>query len=52
MKNSMKMERIHKFKQFYVKIFYFENKNNIISINLNQSNNYQSYSLKTNIQLV
>ena len=39
-KIAQKMEIIRNLQQFYVKMSYFENENIIISINLNQFNNY------------
>ena len=48
MKNSIK-KLIFKIIINLWKLFYFESKNNITSINLNKSNNYCLYSLKTKI---
>ena len=47
MKNSIKNRDNKQFLEVLYKKSYFENKDNIISINLNQSNIYCLYSLKT-----
>ena len=50
-KDYKKMEITRNLQQFYIKKSYFEIKNNVISINLNQSNNYCLYSFQKRFSL-
>ena len=50
-KDYKKMEITRDLQQFYIKKSYFEIKNNVISINLNQSNNYCLYSFQKRFSL-
>ena len=50
-KDYKKMEITRNLQQFYIKKSYFEIKNNVISINLNWSNNYCLYSFQKRFSL-